>query len=223
MKLKSYITEISSDYGKGITFIDIDETIFQTKALIYVHHDGRLVRKLTNKEFNTYVLNPGESFSFEEFRDAELFKKTSIAIPKVVKRIKRMFKNLKIRGSKIVLLTARGDFRDKEVFLSTFHNVGIPINHIYVERVGNMKTGTTAERKKKTIMKYIKDGEYRRVRLIDDDSANLRAFIKLGHNLPQEIINKVKKNYDIPEGEKFPVIQFFALKVMDELGTIKRV
>jgi len=223
MRFKQYLTELSNDYGAGITFFDIDETIFHTKALIYVRKGGKIIKKLTNQEFNTYTLKDDETFSFEEFRSAELFKKTSIPIPKVVERIKRMFRHIKLRGSKVVFLTARADFDDKEVFLSTFSEIGIPITNIYVERAGNLKTGTIAERKQKIIMNYIKDGDYRRVRLVDDDINNLKDFLKIRDNLPQEIINKVKEKYHIPEYEDFPVVSFYALQVINKEGKLKRI
>jgi hypothetical protein len=222
MKFKQYINELSSNYGKGITFIDIDESIFKTKALIYVIKDGEIVKKLTNQTFNTYKLQPGESYDFREFRDARLFKKTSIPIKPIVERIKRMFKNIDVRNSKVVFLTARSDFDDKDIFLSTFSNVGIPINNIYVERTGNMKTGTISERKKKVIINYIKDGDYRRVRLIDDDIKNIKDFLSLKHSLSSKIIDNVKKKHNIINKESIEPIEFYALLVNKD-GKLKRI
>ena len=94
MRLKGYLTELASEYGKGITFIDIDETIFRTFAMIYVLDKGtkEVVKKLNNQEFNTYKLKDNEEFQFNEFRDADLFNKTSIPIPQTIKRIKQQFK-----------------------------------------------------------------------------------------------------------------------------------
>ena len=54
MRLKQHLNELASDFGKGITFIDIDETIFHTFAKIKVFKDGKLKRELDNQEFNTY-------------------------------------------------------------------------------------------------------------------------------------------------------------------------
>lgn len=224
MRLKDFILdELKSSWGQGITFIDIDETIFKTKAMIYVVKDGKIIKKLTNQEFNTYKIKDGEDFDFREFEDAELFKKTSIPIPKVVERIKRMFRNIDIRGSRVVLLTARADFNDKDVFLSTFSEVGIPINHIYVERAGNLSGGTVSELKKRIILKYIKDGDYRRVRLIDDDTKNLKDFLSLRTTLDQSIIDKVKKKHGIEGEESVAPIEFYALQVVDGEGKLKRV
>lgn len=223
MRLDSFVNELKSGWGAGLTALDIDETILQTKALIYVMRDGKIVKKLNNQEFNTYKPEDGETFDFREFRDAELFAKTSIPIPKVVERIKRMFKNIDIRGSKVIFLTARADFDKKDVFLSTFSNLGIPISDIYVERAGNMTTGTVASRKKEILMKYINTGKYRRVRLIDDDIHNLKSFLSLKNELPQSLIDKVKSTYNIGDDEKLNPIEFYALQVVDSEGRLRRI
>ena len=179
MRLKNYLTELASNYGKGITMVDIDETLFNTFAKIKVIKNGKVIKELDNQEFNTYELKPNESFNFDEFRSAEIFNKTSIPIPQTVNRIKRMIKNIKDRGSKIVFLTARADFDDKEVFLNTFRKHGIPIDQIYVERSGNDITGTVSQRKKKIVLRYLLSGMYRRCRLIDDDLKNLKDFLSI--------------------------------------------
>lgn len=239
MKFKNYLNELSSNYGRGITFVDIDETIFKTFAKIYVldKETGEIKRKLTNQEFNTYELQPDEKFDFRKFRDAKVFKETSIPIEKTIKRIKRMFQNIDQRGSKIVLLTARADFDDKETFLQTFRNYGIPIDKMYVERVGNFsehpeiyknlikKKGMPkgiAKMKETVMMNYLETGLYRRVRLIDDDMKNIKTFVKMKDRIPKNIIQKVKKIHHIPEDEDFPVIQFFGLLVKPD-GSLKRV
>lgn len=221
-RFKKYLVELSSEYGVGITFIDIDETIFSTFAKIYVTVNGIIIKKLNNQEFNTYELKPGESFDFREFRNAKTFNKTSIPISQTINRIKRMFKNIGKRGSKVVFLTARADFDDKETFLQTFRKHGIPIDNIYVERAGNMKTGTTSQKKEKIVLKYLDTGLYRRVRLIDDDMANIKGFLSIEKNLPQSIINKVKEKYGITGEESIKPIEFYGLLVKDN-GSLLRV
>lgn len=224
MRLGKYLlNELYSQYGKGITFVDVDETIFKTFAMIKVidKESGEVIKKLNNQEYNTYKLKDNEDFDFGEFRNAEFFRKTSIPIPQTIKRIKRMFQNIDRRGSKIILLTARADFDNKEPFLEKFRDHGIPIDNIYVERAGNLK-GTVASVKKKVIMKYLSTGEYRRVRLIDDDMTNVKEFVKMGKEIPSAVIDKIKQIHDIPDDEKFPVIQFFGLLVKSD-GSLKRI
>lgn len=221
MKLKQYLTELASDFGKGITFIDIDETIFHTFAKIKVFKDGKLVRELDNQEFNTYELKPGESFDFGEFRSADLFAKTSIPIPQTIKRIKRMFKNIDKRDSKVVFLTARGNFDKKDIFLNTFRKYGIPIDKIYVERAGEQLIGTLAATKAAIINKYLKTGEYRRVRLIDDDLKNVKTFLEMENKIDPKIIDKIKKKHRIEGEESIKPLEFYGL-LMQPNGHLKR-
>ena len=224
MKFYNFLNELASKYGKGITFIDIDMTIFHTFALIYIIKDGRIIKKITNTEFNTYELQDGESFDFKEFRDAKMFKATSRPIPNTINRIKRMFKNIDKRGSRVVLLTARGSFPDMATFKKTFKEQGIPIDQIEIEFAGDIQsaTGSVSAAKKKIIMKYLKTGEYRRCRLVDDDIKNVNVFLSIEHDIPKSVINLVKKKYNITEPESIPPIQFFGLLVKED-GSLKRV
>ena len=224
MKFRNYLNELASEYGKGITFIDIDMTIFNTFALIYVIKDGKIIKKITNTEFNTYELQDGESFDFKEFRDAKMFKATSRPIPNTINRIKRMFKNIDKRGSRVVLLTARGSFPDMATFKKTFKEQGIPIDQIEIEFAGDIQsaTGSVSAAKKKIIMKYLKTGEYRRCRLVDDDIKNITTFLGIEHDIPKSVIEKVKKKYNITELESIPPIQFFGLLVKSD-GRLQRV
>lgn len=242
MRFKRFmLNELSSIYGKGITFIDIDETIFRTFAMIHVldKKTGEIKRKLNNQEFNTYKLKDDEKFDFHEFRDAKVFKETSIPIPQTIKRMKRMFQNIDRRGSKVVLLTARADFDDKKSFLDKFREVGLPIDQIYVERIGNFyerpdiykklikKSGmpkSTADAKAKVIEDYLSTGEYRRVRLIDDDMANIKDFVNLQKKIEKNsaIMDKVRQIHHIQPDETFPVIEFFGLLVKPD-GSLKRI
>jgi len=215
MRLQQYmLNELSSEFGKGISFIDIDNSLYYTFAQIYVIKDDSIIRKLSNQEFNTYKLQPDESFDFREFRDADFFYKTSQPIYPTINRIKRIFKNIEKRDSKIVLLTAREEFKDMYTFKKTFKKHGIPIEKIAIEfRKGN---NSISIEKKKTILKYLSTGEYRRVRLVDDSKENIRKFLEIENELPQDIINRVKEKYNIPEDENFPVISFYGLLVLPD-------
>jgi hypothetical protein len=230
-KFSEYIVESASrlKWGAGITFIDIDETVFRTFAMVLVkdRETGKVVRELDNQEFNSYELKDNEEYDFQQFRNADIFRKTSVPIPQTINRIKKMLKSIheKSLNSKIVFLTARSDFDNKNEFLKTFEEHGIKMDRpqVYVERTGNMKTGTIPERKKQVMMKYIKSGEYRRVRLIDDHKPNLMAIKEIEQELPKEVEEKVIKNYDLdPNTEHLPPISFYALQVLPD-GSLKRI
>lgn len=226
MRLQHYLTELantSSNYPAA-TFIDLDETLLHTFAKINVYKHGKLVRSLDNQQFNTDKLGPEESYDFREFRSADLFFRTSIPIEKTVNRVQNMIDKIQShnRDSRIIFLTARADFDDKKTFLATFEKYGIKMDKptVYVERTGNMTTGTVAENKKKVILDYLKTGLYRRVRLIDDDIANLKVITDIEKTLPIEIEQKVRDRYNLSPTDK--PIEFYALHV-DSSGTLKRV
>lgn len=222
MRLVNFLNEFSGNKDFGtLVAIDIDETIFKTFCKIDVIKNGKVIRKLNNQEFNTYEIQDGESFGFGEFRDAKRFRETSIPIPKTVKRIKRMLSGVMKDSPDIILLTARADFDDKETFLNTFRDHGIPIDKMYVERTGNQKSGTTDERKKKTLMKYLMTGKYTNVKLLDDDTRNVTSFAKMGKSLPQKVYDKVRQYNGLPADEMV-TIHFFPMLV-DDSGNIKRV
>lgn len=206
--------------GNAITFIDIDETTFNTYAKIGIMKGGKRIKSLNNQEFNTYDLQPGESFNFDEFRDSEVFNKTSKPIDLMIKKIQKLIDCIKLHGKqeKVIFLTARADFNDKELFLKTFRQNGIDIDDasVYVERSGNLTNiKNVADRKKYVILKYLKSGKYSAVRMFDDDIKNLKTFIELGKeiNLGKfDILQNVKSRY--PRVKK---ILFFPLRV-DETG-----
>ena len=177
-----------------ISFFDIDETIFHTHALINVVKDGEIVKKLTNKEFNTYKLQDGEEFDFSEFRDSLVFYNTSKPINNVIKLFKRYIDNIK-GNDRVIFLTAREDFKDKEKFLDTFRKYGINIDHpnVYVERSGNLKfIEKVHQRKNFIVRKYLKTKLYSDVKMYDDSHNNLYNFTMLQKSFPDCNFNAVQ-------------------------------
>lgn len=179
---KDYISE--REEGAGLTIWDIDETLFNTKALVYVMKGGQIVRKLSNQEFNTYKLGAGESYDFREFRDAKHFRDTSEPIAKAINKLIAIHKNVKAKGSKMIVITARSDFDDRDIFLDTFRKQGIDIDDIHVHRAGNLNAPNSAEGKKIYIKQYLDTGKYARVRLFDDAVSNLEMFKGLTKEYP---------------------------------------
>lgn len=215
-----HLTETDNSIaGNAISFIDIDETTFNTYAKIGVMKDGKKIKSLSNQEFNTYNLQDGESFNFDEFTDSELFNKTSKPIEEMIKKIKKLIECIKLHGKpeKVIFLTARSDFDNKELFLKTFreHGIDVDIPNVYIERSGNLKDiKSVSERKKVTILKYLKTGEFSAVRMYDDDSKNLITFSELGKE-----INSGKYGILKAVQQKYPRVKklfFFPLKVKED-------
>ena len=157
-----------------LTFFDIDETVFHTFAKINVMKDGKVVKKLSNQEFNTYKLCDNEMFDFTEFRDSKVFYDTSKPINNIVNLVKKYID----KNHRVIFLTAREDFKDKHLFLETFRKYGINIDHpnVYVERSGNLKhISSVSDRKKEVVKKYLSE-KYSVVKMYDDDRKNLETF-----------------------------------------------
>ena len=182
--------------NKGLTIFDIDETLFKTKALINIIHDGFVVRKLDNQEFNEYELGPGESYDFCQFRSAEIFNKTSEPINRMIAKMNAIIKNAKQAGSKVIIITARADFDDKELFLNTFREQGIDIDSVYVERAGNVGGSSSAENKQVVIKRYLDTGDYSRTRIYDDAMSNIDMFNDLATEYPDIMFEAHLVNHD---------------------------
>jgi FMN phosphatase YigB (HAD superfamily) len=180
--IKSYLTEQSN--GRGLTIFDIDDTLFKTYALVNVMKDGKIIKRLSNQEYNTYKLNPGEMFDYGEFKSAETFDKTSIPIWSMIKKANAIIRNATNRGSKVVIVTARSNFDDKNKFLGTFRRYGIDIDKVYVERAGNLNLGSSAKNKRFIFHKYLRGYKYDRVRFFDDSMSNLIMFKSLQKRYP---------------------------------------
>jgi hypothetical protein len=213
----------------SIVFVDVDETLFRTFAKIHVVKNDEVIKKLDNKDFNSYVLGEGESFDFHEFRSGKLFKETSIPIPQTMNKLKNLISKIKeIRNacaddncSKIIFLTAREDFFDKQNFLEAFRNQGIDIDDkklMYIERAGNLKESSVPEKKKKIMMKYLSSGKYDFVQMIDDDEKNIEVLKEIAYSFPMELLEKLKLNYSKNVSE--PIIGFQGFLVQDN-GDLK--
>ena len=178
-------SEFKSNALGNLSVWDIDETLFQTKAMIHVMKGGKRVKSLSNREFNTYKLKVGESFDFTEFRDAKLFNKTSVPIQRAIdKAAKTLEAYAKLPNSKVIVLTARSDFDDKETFLSTFEKHGLDMSNVHVHRAGNLGM-PSAQAKKVFIQQYLNTNMFKNVSLFDDDAKNLEVFLSLKKEYPK--------------------------------------
>jgi FMN phosphatase YigB (HAD superfamily) len=185
LKFKEYIVEQEYKDG-GLTIFDIDDTLFHTTAKIAVLKNGKKVKELTNQEFNTYKLQDGEEFDFGEFKNAEKFYKESKPIQKMLDTAKAILRRVEKKpDSQVVIITARNNFDDKNLFLKTFKKHGLNIDKIRVERAGKINDVGQPDLKKYIIIyNMLKTKQFSRVRLFDDSMANLKAFLKLQKEFP---------------------------------------
>jgi hypothetical protein len=187
-RMESFKDFLSEENKLGrLSIFDIDDTLFHTTAQIALVKDGKVIKKLSNQEFNTYSLKSGESFDFDEFRDAEKFNKESKPISRMMDRAKAILSHSsKNPLSKVIVVTARANFDNKEVFLNTFRKHRFNIDKVRVERAGNINDISAAADKKFVIIhNYLKTGQFDRVSLFDDAISNLTKFLQLKQLFPK--------------------------------------
>lgn len=195
--MKRFEEYLDEQAGTGLTIFDIDETLFKTTAKVSVVKNGKVVMKLDNQQFNTYKLKPGEKFDYGEFRDAKKFHDESVPIDRMFKKAKAILRNATRTGSQVIIITARANFDDKEMFLQTFRKHGLDIDKIRVERAGNIEGEFAPAYKKAIIIRNaLRTGLYERVRLFDDSNLNLRVFLELQEEFPNIKFEAYYVNHD---------------------------
>ena len=165
-----------------LVIFDIDDTLVHTQTKVQVVKDGRTIKALNSHDFTHYKLQPGESFDFENFRNAHDFFHNSKPIIPMMNQLKRDIST----GNKVVMVTARADFDDRELFLDTFRKYGVDMNKVHVYRAGNMSGKMQTEEKKKIIIRKLLDqGQYTKAIMYDDAVPNLESFIELKKEYPR--------------------------------------
>lgn len=174
-----------------LSIFDIDDTLFHTTAKVGVLKDGVKVRRLSNKEFNTYVLNEGESFDYSEFRCSHKFFSESTPIVPILQIAKqRLAKAQQCTQSRVIMVTARANFDSKEQFLETFRKHQFDIDLARVERAGNLSESVPIAVKKAIIIRdYLLSGNFTQADFYDDAIGNLQEFLGLKNQFPEVKFN----------------------------------
>jgi transposase-like protein len=184
LTFKQYIEEAK----KGtLHVVDIDDTLFHTTARVRVKNaKGKIIKYLSNAEFNNHKLKPGQSYDYKEFKNAKKFHDESKPIHPMINKVNKIQKNVsKHPNSRVIINTARADFDDKDKFLDTFRKQGVDIDKIHVHRVGNM-TGpdNAASKKVKVVKQYIDQHSHKKVIMYDDSKTNLEALLNMKKEYP---------------------------------------
>ena len=172
--------------GAALTIWDIDDTLFKTKAkAVVVRPDGSRI-SLTQKEHSNYKLKPGEKFDMSQFQNSQLFYDTSKPISNIWRTAQHVLQTIGKRpGSRMVIITARSDLDDKDLFLDTFRKHGMDMSKVHVYRAGNLSTGSSAKNKATIIRNLLEAGDYTEVRLFDDNYDNHVSFLRLKKMFPE--------------------------------------
>ena len=174
-----------------VIFIDIDDTLFFTQSCVLVMNSGMCVKELNNKEFNDYELKDGESFDFSQFKCTDTFTNTSVPN----KRMIDLLITLREEGNEICLLTARGDFNNKQKLISYLNQHKIDVGHyrdnkIHIIRCGN-KPGQSHIRKLHKIRKFLKKRpDVTEIVMYDDHIKNLKEIMNLNVRVTLFLVDK---------------------------------
>jgi len=165
-----------------LVIFDIDDTLVYTQTKVHVVKDGQVVKSLNSHDFTHYKLQDGESFDFGDFANAKEFFNNAKPIIPMLNQLKQDIAT----GNKVVMVTARADFDDRELFLDTFRKYGVDMSRVHVYRAGNMTGKMQTEEKKKIIIRKLLDqGNYTKAIMYDDAEPNLQSFVELKTEYPQ--------------------------------------
>lgn len=158
---------VNKTTSNKIMLFDLDDTLIHTTAEILLKKDDKVIRKLSNTEFNDYVPKAGESFDYTEFDDPKIL--ASSKFTKYWNTLKREYR----KGTHIGILTARGDCEMIKNFLLSN---GIRIKDELVMAINDPKlglTGTIQQRKSEAIG-ILANAGYDTFIFFDDNDANLK-------------------------------------------------
>jgi GNAT superfamily N-acetyltransferase len=172
----------AQELGSGkLVIFDIDDTLVNTDTRVNVVQDGKVIKQLNSHDFTHYKLGPGETFDFGAFKDAREFFTKARPIPGMIRQLKHDIAT----GNRVIMLTARSDFNDRDVFLDTFRRFGIDMDRVHVYRAGNLAIKAATEEKKKIILKHLLGKEhFDKLIMYDDSVPNLNAFLSLKQDYP---------------------------------------
>jgi hypothetical protein len=186
MKFNNYVKSHKKEV-RTLNVWDIDDTLGKTDARVIITSKGKTTKVLSPGEYNHYKLQPGEALDFSQFRSGKVFRDTFKPINSVLDRAKEIVWN-QSENSHSIILTARADFEDHEEFLQAWRDHGFPIDHVYVERSGNLSLlnpKMPAHINKGVILKkYLATGKWDRVRMWDDHEKNLEMLFKVADMFP---------------------------------------
>lgn len=184
--LYKYILEaftVGGTQSNRILLFDVDDTLIHTTAKISIIKNHKVVKRISNSEYNEYILKPGESFGYEEFNNPIILSNEKFT--PYWDTLKREYK----KGTHIGILTAR---ENTDMIYTFFKNNGIVIKKDLVFAIGDPKLGlkgSIAERKSKVISDLVNYG-YRTFVFFDDNETNLKSAKELEHKFNIKIITK---------------------------------
>jgi hypothetical protein len=177
ISLRDYILEqftVAGTQSDKILLFDVDDTLIKSDVKVHVIKNGEVIKKLSSTEYNSYKLQPSESFDYSEFEDEDILNNRSVFL-KYWDTLQREYKD----GTHIGILTARSN---KDMFYRFFKSNGITIKNELVFAINDPKLnlkGSTIEDRKAEVIKRLAKWGYKTMVFFDDNEANLKTAKKL--------------------------------------------
>jgi murein DD-endopeptidase MepM/ murein hydrolase activator NlpD len=182
-KMKNYLDRLDErhDQVNKLVIFDIDDTLVHTNTRVKVVKDNSVVKQLNSHEFTHYKLGPGEQFDFGAFRNAREFFDNAKPIVPMIQQLRDDIAT----GNKVVMITARADFDDRDTFLKTFKQWQVDMEKVHVYRAGNDTRSIAIDEKKAAIIRNLMDqNSFNKVIMYDDSIPNLDSFVNLKKAYP---------------------------------------
>lgn len=164
-----------------IILFDVDDTLIHTTANIWVMKDGNIVKKISNSQYNDYMLEQGEYFDYTEFDDPHILSKEKFT--RYWDTLKREY----LKGTHIGILTARGSINLIRNFML---NNGIDIKKELIFAIDDPILSLKGDIyiKKSEVVKLLYYRGYREFIFFDDNINNLLSVKKLENDIDVKII-----------------------------------
>lgn len=174
-----------SSVGPTLTIFDVDYTLFRTPANVLVWRSGKIKKRLSSVEWNTYQKKPNETYDFSEFRDASYFRATATPIVPVITKAKNIIAQLARNvDSRVLVMTARESFTNNTIFQEAFRDVGINTDKLQFEFAGDRNINPIHKAKAIIVREYLDSTSFYRARMFDDSTHNLDSFLELKEAYP---------------------------------------
>lgn len=155
-----YITE------KKIRVFDFDDTLVRTDGVIRVTTRNGLVKELSPAKYAVYDPKPGDQFDYSDFE--------KVLNPRPVKLFDYILQQVRRKGSKAEVLTARGNYGPIKAYLASRG-----IRGVFVNALGSADPNDKA----KHIEQLIRQG-YTHIEFFDDSPKNIAAVKQLKDKYP---------------------------------------
>ncbi len=178
----------SSLTGGSLFIFDVDDVLLSTKAKIIVRNSlTGLQKELSTTEYATFTPSDGDDIDLSQFGDSKLFLQSeTIREPLDILLTLQEISNRRIDkdGSRVIMLTARNDFDDKNSVLEFFKGLNIDVDRVHFERAARVGYESTSENKKTVVRNYLKSNNFSSVTTFDDSTRNLKAINSLCCEFP---------------------------------------